>query len=255
MLCLEEPRCPSSPIFKYLNSQLGPAGSSFSRIFYQPFFPSRHILKNAQLDPSPTQQPLPSLTTISINDQCSISSTLVDEDTLRKKSVKMIQNNDILASILIQLKLKHFYLSRPQSFLDQLCVFILERAVPVCEFAYFERRHITWLIRPWIISLEHQRQGRLVEQSTAPGVAVIPALRIQLYSAWMQRQERTTVLIFSLLLQTWQPPLQQFTVPTGVPLYPVLMILLFFTMIAPTASFKQAALSFNTMQIQRKYSL
>jgi hypothetical protein len=90
MLCLEEPRCPSSPIFKYLNSQLGPAGSSFSRIFFPPFFPSPHILKNAQLVPFPTQQDLPNLKTISINDQCSISSTLVDEDTLRKKSVKMI---------------------------------------------------------------------------------------------------------------------------------------------------------------------
>ena len=90
MLCLEEPRCPSSPIFKYLNSQLGPAGSSFSRIFIPPFFPSLHILKNAQLAPLPTQQDLPNLKTLSINDQYSISSTLVDEDTLRKKSVKMI---------------------------------------------------------------------------------------------------------------------------------------------------------------------
>ena len=90
MLCLEEPRCHSSPIFKYLNSQLGPAVSSFRRIFFQPFFPSPHILKNAQLVQSPTQQDLPNLKTISINDQCSISSTLVDEDTLRKKSVKMI---------------------------------------------------------------------------------------------------------------------------------------------------------------------
>lgn len=39
----------------------------------------------------------------------------------------------------------------------------------------------------------------------------------------------------------------------GVPLYPVAMILLFRTMMAPTASLMQPALSFSTLQIEMKY--
>ncbi len=36
---------------------------------------------------------------------------------------------------------------------------------------------------------------------------MIPALRMQLYLAWVQQQERTSVLIFSLLLQTCCRPI------------------------------------------------
>ena len=55
------------------------------------------------------------------------------------------------------------------------------------------------------------------------------------------------------MLQIRQAPLKQFGEPIGVPLYPVEIILLFLTIIAPTAYFIHPALSFKTLQIEIKY--
>lgn len=46
---------------------------------------------------------------------------------------------------------------------------------------YFEGMQITALICPWIMSLAHQRHGNLEEYNIAPGVTVIPAVKMQLY--------------------------------------------------------------------------
>lgn len=74
----------------------------------------------------------------------------------------------------------------------------------------------------------------------------MPASMMQLYSACIQLQLSTTVFMILLLLQITHPPLKQSTDPIGVPLYPVESILLFFTMIEPTASFMHPALTFKT---------
>lgn len=77
----------------------------------------------------------------------------------------------------------------------------------------------------------------------------------------MHVQDKTSVFIFSLLLQTLHPPLKQFTQSTAVPkinlkipLYPVAIILLSLTMMAPTAYLRQPERSFSTLQIEIKYS-
>lgn len=107
-------------------------------------------------------------------------------------------------------------------------------------------RYTTFIILAWQMTLAHHKQGNWVVYNAQPGVDSMPASMMQLYSACIQLQLSTTVFMILLLLQITHPPLKQSTDPIGVPLYPVESILLFFTMIEPTASFMHPALTFKT---------
>lgn len=80
----------------------------------------------------------------------------------------------------------------------------------------------------------------MLQYITASGpILSLPASSRAFSSAWRQRHASNPWPPFAGPLQRAQPPLLQFTVPRGVPLYPVLMMRFARTRTAPTRRFMQ----------------
>ena len=73
-------------------------------------------------------------------------------------------------------------------------------------------------------------------------------------SPWLQRHSSSAVPLFAMLLQRGHPPSLQFRAPRGVPLYPVEMTRLSFTMMAATFLLIQLLREATTFAMLMKYS-
>lgn len=103
-----------------------------------------------------------------------------------------------------------------------------------------------------MILFEQVKHGDKFTYTVPPIHFDLPASMTAFYSACIQRHSSRPTPEGVIELHLWQPPSEQFSIPNGVPLYPVDTILMSFTITHPTNLFMQFDLEATISHILRK---